>query len=68
MSSRVKNLRVGIQQDDVLAAQGQFPGDMRGERGLAYAAFLVEQGNDHGTVLRGGKQRHERLEKRLCCR
>jgi hypothetical protein len=48
-------LRVGIQQDDMLAAHRQFAGDVRGERGLADAAFLVEQRDDHGAALRAGK-------------
>ncbi|MCY1546563.1 hypothetical protein D9M68_825640 [compost metagenome] len=43
-------LWVGIEQDDVLSAQGQFAGDMGGEGGLAHPAFLVEQGDDHGRV------------------
>src|SRR3546814_1912639 len=47
--------RVGVQQHDVLAAHRQLAGDVRGERGLAHAAFLVEQSNDHGAALRVGK-------------
>jgi hypothetical protein len=43
-------LRVGIEQDDVLSAQGQFAGDMGGEGGLAHPTFLVEQGDDHGRI------------------
>ena len=34
-------LRVGIQQDDMQAAHRQFAGDVRGERGLADAAFWL---------------------------
>ena len=41
-------LRVGIEQDDVLPAQGQFAGDMGDQGGLAHPAFLVEQGEGHG--------------------
>ncbi|GID05552.1 hypothetical protein TMM008_27540 [Pseudomonas sp. 008] len=37
------------------AAHRQFAGDVRGERGLAYAAFLVEKREDHGAALRAGK-------------
>jgi hypothetical protein len=32
----------------VLAAHRQLAGDVGGERGLAHAAFLVEQRDDHG--------------------
>jgi hypothetical protein len=39
----------------MLAAHRQFAGDVRGERGLADAAFLVEQSEDHGAALRAGK-------------
>src|SRR3546814_19502907 len=39
----------------MLAAQGAFAWDVRGERGLADAAFLVEQGDDHGATLRLGR-------------
>jgi hypothetical protein len=39
----------------MLAAHRQFAGDVRGERGLADAAFLVEQSDDHGAALRAGK-------------
>jgi hypothetical protein len=39
----------------MLAAHRQFAGDVRGERGLADAAFLVEQRDDHGAALRAGK-------------
>nr|WP_199904417.1 hypothetical protein [Novosphingobium sp. MBES04] len=39
----------------MLAAHRQFAGDVRGERGLAHAAFLVEQSDDHGLALRVGK-------------
>ena len=49
------NPAVGIQQHNVLAAHRQFAGDMRGERGLPDAAFLVEQRDDHGAALRAGK-------------
>ena len=38
-----------------LPAHRQFAGDVRGERGLAHAAFLIEQGNDHGAALPAGK-------------
>src|SRR5690606_39933641 len=36
-------------------AQRQFARDVRGERGLADTAFLVEQSEDHGAALRVGK-------------
>jgi hypothetical protein len=39
----------------MLAAHRQFAGDVRGERGLADAAFLVEQSDDHGAALPAGK-------------
>ncbi len=45
-------LRVGIEQDDVLPAQGQFAGDMRGQGGLAHPAFLVEQGEGQAVSPR----------------
>ncbi|EXS68017.1 hypothetical protein BF95_01410 [Sphingobium sp. Ant17] len=48
-------MRVGIEQHDMLAAQRQFAGDVGGERGLADAAFLVEQRDDHGVALHTGK-------------
>ncbi|MPM56815.1 hypothetical protein SDC9_103630 [bioreactor metagenome] len=48
-------LRVGIQEDDRLPAHRQLASDVGGERGLAYAAFLVQQSNDHGLALRVGK-------------
>ncbi|HEJ4160445.1 TPA: hypothetical protein SL491_000478 [Pseudomonas aeruginosa] len=35
----------------MLAAQRQFARDVRGERGLADTAFLVEQSEDHGAAL-----------------
>jgi hypothetical protein len=38
-----------------LAAHRQLAGDVGGERGLAHAAFLVEQRDDHGLALRAGK-------------
>src|SRR5690606_10589566 len=50
-----RTLRVGIQQDDVLAAQREFAREVRGERGLSDTAFLVEQRDDHGAALRVGK-------------
>src|SRR3546814_3043234 len=51
-------LRIGVDDDDRLAALGQFAGQVRGERGLADAALLVEQGDDHGRVA-------SRLRKRM---
>ena len=48
-------LRVGIEQDDRLPAHRELAGDVRGERGLAHAAFLVEQGDDHGEALPFGR-------------
>ena len=39
----------------MLAAQRQFARDVRGERGLADTAFLVEQSEDHGAALPAGK-------------
>src|SRR3546814_1439858 len=35
---------------DGLAALGELAGQVRGERGLADAAFLIEQGDDHARV------------------
>lgn len=49
------NLRVGVQQDDVQTAQREFARDVGGERGLADAAFLIEQSEDHGVALPAGK-------------
>ena len=48
------NLRIGIQQRPTARAS---PARRRcgGERGLAHAAFLVEQRDDHGLALRVGK-------------
>mmetsp|Transcript_7178 Transcript_7178/g.12986 ORF Transcript_7178/g.12986 Transcript_7178/m.12986 type:complete len:230 (-) Transcript_7178:1869-2558(-) len=48
-------LWIGIQQDDRLPAHRQLAGDVGGERGLAHAAFLVQQRDDHGLALRVGK-------------
>ncbi|GJA75674.1 hypothetical protein KAM354_09100 [Aeromonas caviae] len=39
----------------MLAAHRQLARDVRGERGLADAAFLVEQSEDHDAALRVGK-------------
>ncbi|HMN57290.1 MAG TPA: hypothetical protein PKE15_08600 [Ottowia sp.] len=39
----------------MLAAHRQLAGDVRGERGLAYAAFLIEKRDDHGAALPAGK-------------
>ena len=49
------SLRIGVQQDYVQTAHRQLARDVRGERGLADAAFLVEQSEDHGAALRAGK-------------
>src|SRR3546814_13462953 len=51
-------LRLGVDDDDRLAALGQLAGQARGERGLADAALLVEQGDAHGPVA-------SRLRKRM---
>lgn len=48
-------LWIGIEQDDMLSAQRQLASDVRGERGLANAAFLVEQRNDHSAALAVGR-------------
>ncbi|HRL67509.1 MAG TPA: hypothetical protein PLA28_11085, partial [Ottowia sp.] len=39
----------------MLTAHRQLAGDMCGERGLAHAAFLVEQSDDHGLASLLGK-------------
>ncbi|GLO20214.1 hypothetical protein PPUJ20188_36110 [Pseudomonas putida] len=39
----------------MLAAQREFAGDVRGERGLTDAAFLIEQDNDHDAASHVGK-------------
>ena len=39
----------------VVKASRELAGDVGGERGLAHAAFLVEQSDDHGAALRVGK-------------
>ena len=40
-------LRVGVDQGDALALAGPLPGEMQGERGLADAALLIEERDDH---------------------
>ena len=50
-------LRVSIQQDDVQAAHRQLAGDVGGERGLADAAFLVE----NATIMARPSLRESRL-------
>src|SRR3546814_15630482 len=57
-------LRIGVDDDDRLAALGQFAGQVRGERGLAAAALLVEQGDDHGRVASRLRKRMSRSEER----
>ncbi|MCY1229475.1 hypothetical protein D9M72_418390 [compost metagenome] len=43
-------LRVGVEQDHVVATQSEFASDMGGQGGLADPAFLVEQGDDQGRI------------------
>jgi hypothetical protein len=40
-------LRVNVNQDDAFALAGPMPGEMQGERGLADAALLIEERDDH---------------------
>jgi hypothetical protein len=40
-------LRVSVNQDDAFALAGPLPGEMQGERGLADAALLIEERDDH---------------------
>jgi hypothetical protein len=57
-------LRIGIEQNNLLAAHCQLASDVRGERGLADAAFLIEQGDDHDPALLAGKPGFLRRAKR----
>lgn len=43
-------LGIGVDQHDALALPGPGSGEVQGEGGLAGAALLVEQGDDHGRL------------------
>src|ERR1700676_2795936 len=45
-------LRIGVDQGDALSFPGPFAGEMQRERRLADAAFLVEERDDHRSLLR----------------
>ena len=49
-----RTLRVGIDDDDALAASSPFAGEMESGCRLADAALLVEQRVNHGTAPGGG--------------
>src|SRR3546814_8936165 len=42
-------LWIGVDELDALAFARPLPGDMEGQRGLADAAFLIEERDDHAT-------------------
>jgi hypothetical protein len=44
-----RSLGVGVDDRHALSLTGPVAGEMQGERGLAHAAFLVEQRDNHGA-------------------